>query len=223
MQKAYGYLRVSSKGQLRGDGPERQRDKIKQYCRANNMEIVDWFEESETGTKEERFQFARLMVDLEKNSREVRTVVIERLDRLARDVMVQEGMIRDFRKMDVQLISVDEGLELASSDPSRKLIRQMFGAIAEYDKDMLVLRLRAARLRKRLKAGKCEGAKAYGEDSPEEQHLIRRIRLLRRRRKGKHPGMTYKQIADLLNEEGIRTKKGKEWRAQSVYHAARFK
>jgi DNA invertase Pin-like site-specific DNA recombinase len=163
------------------------------------------------------------MVDLDKNGHEVQIVLIERLDRLARDIMTQEAIIRDLTKMGVQLISVDEGPDLASDDPTRELLRVFIGAVAQYEKRILVLKLRAARERKREREGKCEGAKAYGEDSPEEQAVIKRIRLLRRRRKGKHPGMTYKQIAELLNAEGIRTKKGRTWRAQSVYHVARHK
>lgn len=219
MQKAYCYLRVSGKGQLKGDGPERQKVKIKAYCKANRIEIVGWYSESETGTEQDRPQLARLMVDLENNGVGIQTVVIEKLDRLARDLMVQEAIVRDFNKKGVQLISADEGPDLASSDPTRKLIRQMFGAIAEYDKAMLVLKLRAARQRKRLRTGKkVEGAKAYGEDSPEERAVIKQIRMMRRTRRGGHRGLTYAKIAEELNAEGVPTKKGKKWTAQLVHH-----
>jgi DNA invertase Pin-like site-specific DNA recombinase len=47
-------------------------------------------------------------------------------------------------------------------DPSRKLMRQIFGAIAEYEKTMIVLKLRGARARARAGRGRCEGRKPFG-------------------------------------------------------------
>ena len=43
--EAFGYLRVSGKGQLNGDGFPRQRAAIEAYARANGFVIVKWFEE----------------------------------------------------------------------------------------------------------------------------------------------------------------------------------
>jgi DNA invertase Pin-like site-specific DNA recombinase len=218
MENAFGYLRVSSQGQLEGDGPERQRHKITSFCKANGIEVKGWYRESETGTKQDRPELARLMIDLEQNGHEVRMVVIERLDRLARDLMVQEAIIRDFKRMGVQLVSVDEGRDLAGDDPTRKLVRQVLGAIAEYEKTMLVLKLKAARDRKRRKTGKCEGRKRYGEESVEERRVIRRIKLMRRMRRGGYKGLTHQAIADKLNAEGLVTQQGKKWTAQLVHH-----
>lgn len=220
MPKAYVYLRVSSQGQLNGDGPKRQHEKINQYCKANGVEIAGFYQETETGTTQDRPELARLMIDLEQNGHDVRTVVIERLDRLARDLMVQEAIIRDLNRAGVQLVSVDEGPDLADNDATRKLVRQMLGAIAEYEKTMLVLKLKAARDRKRQRTGKCEGRKAYGEESEQEQKIIRRIKLMRRRRRGGHKGLSYQAIGDVLNEEGILTATGKQWTAQLVHHVA---
>lgn len=218
MRKAFCYFRVSSEGQLKGDGPKRQRDKVKRYCKANGIEIVRIYEEAITGTKHDRPELARMMVDLETNGHGINTVLIERLDRLARDLMVQEAIIKDLRKIGVKLISVDDGDDLAGSDPTRKLVRQVLGAIAEYEKEMLVLKLRAARERKRKRTGKCEGERAYGEDSLEERKVITRIRLLRRRKKDGMKGRTYQEIADLLNSEDVPTKRGKKWNPALVYH-----
>jgi DNA invertase Pin-like site-specific DNA recombinase len=218
LDKAYGYLRVSAEGQLEGDGPARQKEKITRYCNTNRIEVTGWYSDTETGTKQNRPELARLMVDLETNGHEVKTVVIERLDRLARDLMVQEAIIRDLGKKGVQLVSADEGQDLAGADPTRKLVRQVLGAIAEYEKTMLVLKLKAARERKRKRTGKCEGRKRYGEQSEEERKVICRIKLLRRRRRGGYSGMTYQAIAERLNGEGILTRQGKRWTAQLVHH-----
>jgi hypothetical protein len=52
--------------------------------------------------------------------------------------------------------------DLCSSDPTRILMPQILGAVAAYDKAMIVLKLRGARERKRAQRGRCEAAKPYG-------------------------------------------------------------
>ncbi len=76
-------------------------------------------------------------------------------------------IIRDFQKKGYDLISALEGNDLLSNDPTRKLIRQVFGAISQYEKSILISKLRVARDRKRLETGKCGGRNGY-KDSEEE-------------------------------------------------------
>src|SRR5579862_9270590 len=160
--KAYAYLRVSSAGQVDGDGFPRQRAAVEAYAKAHDMRIVRVFqEEGVSGTKdlENRPALQEMMLALLSNG--VRTVLIEKLDRLARDLMIQEAVVGDMRKRGIELISVLEP-DLCSDDPSRKLVRQIFGAIAEYEKAMIVLKLRGARQRIKARKGRCEGSKPFG-------------------------------------------------------------
>src|ERR1700676_888627 len=99
LKKAFGYLRVSSTGQIEGDGFPRQRADISRWAAANGVTIVRWFEERGISGKtelENRPALQELMVALASNG--VRTVCIEKLDRLARDLMVQETILAEFRK-----------------------------------------------------------------------------------------------------------------------------
>lgn len=183
------------------------------YAEANGITIAAIFrEEGVSGTLEHRPELARLLIDLEENGHGIKTVIIERMDRLARDLMVQEAIIADLQKHGFDLISVSEGADLLSEDPTRKLVRQVLGAISEYDKTMLVLKLRAARERKRVKNGKCEGRKSYSEAMPE---VIQEIRRLRRARKGMKR-RTYIQVAEELNVQGYKTMTGKAFNGQQV-------
>jgi DNA invertase Pin-like site-specific DNA recombinase len=59
------------------------------------------------------------------------------------------------------VISVEEP-DLLSDDPTRILMRQFMGAIAQYEKTMIVRKLRGARARVRQLKGRREGAKPYG-------------------------------------------------------------
>ena len=218
MEKVFGYMRVSSSGQTKGDGFPRQEQTMRDYARCHGLELVDIYREDISGTEENRPVLAELLVSLEQNHHGVRTVIIERLDRLARDLMVQEAIIRDFTRLGVNLISALEGPDLCANDPTRKLIRQVMGAIAEYDKSMLVAKLRASRERAKARSGKCEGRKGYS-DTESGRALVHRIRLLRRYpKRGQRP--TWQEIADRLNAECVKTMDGKEWTLYRVAQAA---
>lgn len=209
MTKAFAYLRVSGKAQVDGDGFPRQLEAVKKYASKHDLKIVQVYrEEGISGTKEleNRPALQDLLLALYSNG--VKTVIIERLDRLARDLMVQETIIADMRKKGIEIISVAEP-DLMVDDPSRKLMRQIFGAIAEYDKAMIVMKLRGARQRKKAQTGRCEGEKPYG-DRPGEQAVIERIVALR----GQGLGMD--KIADHLNDEGVKPRRGAKWYAMTV-------
>lgn len=207
--KAFAYLRVSGMGQVDGDGFARQSDAIDRYAGTSGLSIVQTFrEEGVSGTKdlEQRPALQELLLAIEDGG--VTVVLIERLDRLARDLMVQETILGDLRKRGITVISVTEP-DLCSDDPSRKLMRQIFGAIAEYDKAMVVLKLRGARQRMKAKTGRCEGAKAFGT-SEAHRPVIERILSLR------GAGMAVDTIAETLNSEGHKSKTGGRWYGSSV-------
>ncbi len=216
MQKAFGYLRVSGKGQIKGDGLIRQEKAIREYAKAKEIEIVRIYrEKGVSGTLANRPALAEMIIDLEENGHGIKTVIVEKLDRMARDLMIQESIIQDFRESSVKLISALEGQDLLDNDPTRKLVRQVLGAIAEYEKSMLVQKLRVARQRKKAKVGKCEGRKSYREAAPETVAYIKRLRRKPRGRRRK----TYKEIAEHLNIKGVRTLNGQLWNLQTVKNA----
>ncbi len=209
MKKAFAYLRVSGKGQVDGDGFQRQLLAIKRYAAANDIKITQVFrEEGVSGTKEmvNRPAFSGMMTALYSNG--TKLVLVEKLDRLARDLMIQESIIADLRKHGYGLVSVMEP-DLLEDDPSRKLMRQMMGAFAEYEKSMIVLKLRGARQRMRAKTGRCEGAKPYGMKAGESE-TENRIKTLRA------GGSSLQTIADQLNADGIPSRRGGQWHPTQV-------
>jgi DNA invertase Pin-like site-specific DNA recombinase len=205
MTKAFGYVRVSGDSQIDGDGFPRQVAAIKAYAKQHGVRIVKVFrEEGVTGTKDamDRPAWAEMMLALHSNG--VKTIIIERLDRLARELMVQEKTIADLQQDGFTLVSVQEP-DLMSSDPARIAFRQMMGVFAQYDKSQIVLKLKAARMRKRAKDGRCEGRKPFGHYEG-EQAAIERMKALQA------AGVTIRGIAAKLNAEGVPSRTGKAWR-----------
>jgi len=149
----------------------------------------------------DRPAWSELMTALHANG--VRVVLIERLDRLARDLMVQETIVADLRKNGFELVSAAEP-DLMANDPTRILVRHMMGAVAQYEKSQIVLKLRGARMRKRVKEGRCEGRKPYGYYEGEAEAL-ERLQSLRAE------GLGFDRIAARMNEEGIPTRTGRPW------------
>jgi DNA invertase Pin-like site-specific DNA recombinase len=209
MTEAFAYLRVSGRGQLDGDGFTRQALVIAEYARASGIAIAQTFEEQGvSGTKEldDRPALQLLLAALQ--SGRVKLIIIEKLDRLARDLMVQETILGDLMKQGFQLVSVCEP-DLCCADPSRVLVRQIFGAIAQYDRAMTVLKLRGARQRVKVKTGRCEGVKAFGSMQGEQVTLARMQEL---RGAGKSLGA----VATALNGEGFSTRMGGPWLGATV-------
>ena len=106
-----------------------------------------------------------------------------------------------------------------SSDPSRKIMRQIAGSFAEYEKARLVAKLRAARERRRAATGKCEGRKAWAEINPE---LVREAKRLRRRSPKGHQRSLREVAAELaklgfLNERRSQFSAARETRSRGLY------
>ena len=156
---------------------------------------------------ETRPGFAALLDRIEGNG--VRTVIVEDASRFARELVTQELGILALIKRGVRVLTANGDDLTDSSDPSRKMMRQIAGSFAEYEKARLVAKLKAARERKRLTTGKCEGRKSHAEINPE---MVRIAKGLRRRKRGN----SLRAIAAELAARGYVNANGREFSAASV-------
>jgi len=214
--EALSYLRVSSVGQLEGDGIDRQRRAVTAYAKSAGLQIIEEYRDdgvSGTCEWEDRPGLSSLLERLASNG--VRVVVVEQADRLARDLMVSELILSECRRLDVRVIDAS-GNDLASdTDPTRVLIRQVLAAVAQFDKCSLVRRMRAARDRIAKRTGRrCEGRKPYGAHPTEAIVLARARALLASHVAGVRPH--YATVARELNAEGLPTRTGVPWSAAMV-------
>lgn len=215
--KAFGYIRVSSQGQVDGDGFRRQEEEILTFCKANKIDLINVYrEEGVSGTTDEtdRPAFQEMISAILKNG--VRTVIVEGLDRLAREYRIQETLLVYLAAKGITLINARTGenvTEAISADPMKKALIQIQGVFAELEKNLLVKKLRVARRAKAEEVGKCEGRKSYQEAVPE---LVARIKALHRKpRSGKRKSL--QEMVDILNAEGSYTLDGKPWTRQNLH------
>jgi DNA invertase Pin-like site-specific DNA recombinase len=217
--QAVGYLRISGLGQVNGDGLERQAQAVARYARRAGLAIVETYRDAGvSGTKDlgDRPGLAALLDRIDSNG--VRVVLVERADRIARDLIVSETILGQLRTRGVKVFDC-EGVELtaADGDPTRRLIRQVLGAVSEFDRRVTVLKLRAARERVRAREGRCEGRKAFGS-RPAERSVLARIKALHRHGSPMRRGrLSCAKIAEILNAEGVPTRTGTRWQPGTVW------
>ena len=214
-KKVFGYVRVSDCEQLNGDGPARQETAIRNYAALNGLDVVQVFIDDITGRTEtlDRPQFKAMFEQI--GNGDVQTVVIEKLDRLSRDLLVAElAICKVFKAHDVELLSTMEP-DLMSNDPSRVFIRQVLSAVAQLDRSMIVHRLSVARKRIRESGVRCDGQKPFSS-SESGAEALKRILALRAE------GLGFDKIAQHLNAENVPTKRrNTKWHGSTVQSMTR--
>lgn len=176
---AIGYLRTSSAANVGADkdSDKRQRAAIEAFASRAGIEIIDWYYDaavSGADPVDTRPGFAAALERIASNG--VRTIVVETANRFARDLIVQETGFRMLRDQGVELIAADSPGSFVDDTPTAALIRQVLGAVAQFEKAALVAKLKGARDRKKRDTGKCEGRKAHGEVQPDVVAMAKRLR-----------------------------------------------
>jgi site-specific DNA recombinase len=171
MNKAATYLRVSTEGQLGPEkfGLESQREDITNYCRHNNIEIIQEFvEEGVSGSKEIRPALSELFIASKKE--EFQYVIVAKLDRIARDLMLQLFIEKELLKHDIQIISVAEPFR--ADDYTGKLMRSIIGAFAEFERGRITERLTSGKVQKAKTGGYSGGRPPLGYEAQNKQLVL---------------------------------------------------
>lgn len=211
-----GYLRVSTDRQAEeGLGLDVQENACRQWARVNKHRLaVVSREEGVSGAKELEHRPALGEVLRMVRAGDVGGILVYRLDRLARDLVLQESLLAEIRRMGGQVFTTSAAeagyLEDDPEDPSRRLIRQVLGAVNEYERSMISLRLRSGRRLKAEKGGYAFGSPPFGTQAkerelvrvPAEWTTVERIRELNA------SGSSLRQICQALEVEGRLTKRG---------------
>ena len=213
--KAFAYLRTSSAPNIGEDkdSQKRQLIAIEAYARRAGVEIVGtYYDEAVKGSDpiDIRPGFVAMLETIEGNG--VRTIIVETASRFARDLMVQEVAFAMLKGRGIDLIAADSPTSFIDDTPTARLIRQVLGAVSEFEKAMLVAKLKGARDRKRRSGARVEGRKPLSETRPEVVELVRQ--LSRARPKGGKRSL--REISAVLEAAGHVTSAGTPYTATAI-------
>jgi DNA invertase Pin-like site-specific DNA recombinase len=216
-QKAIAYLRTSS---LTNSGPDkdsakRQRAAIVAAAKREGLKVIAEFsDEGVSGADpvEARPGMTAALELIASNG--VTTIIVESASRFARDLMTQEIGFRRLTDLGITLIAADSPSSFLNDGPTSKLIRQVLGAVAEFDKASLVIKLRGARERKARETGKpCGGRKSLAELRPETVALAKKLAEYD---KVSGTRRSLREVAAALAEAGHLTKNGTRYAPSAV-------
>jgi DNA invertase Pin-like site-specific DNA recombinase len=142
----------------------------------------------------------------------VSVVLVENASRFARDLAVQLAGHQLLRGRGIELIPVDAPDHFTDPSPTAEMVRQILGAVSQFEKAQVVAKLRHARERKRGETGRCEGRK------PVPPEVIAQARRLARRNPRTASGAA--SVRSRLSWPGAATRgpSGKPYFAGSIKH-----
>jgi DNA invertase Pin-like site-specific DNA recombinase len=212
-KQAIGYMRTSSATNVGADkdSDKRQRAAIEGYAKAAGYVIVDWFYDKAVRGSDSIIERPGFAAMLRIAGNGVRSIIVESPDRFARDLAVQLAGHDHLRSLGVTLIAASAPDFFVEDTPTAVLVRQVLGAIAQFDKATTVAKLKAARDRKKAVTGKCGGRLNYAEIDPQMVALARYLRG----GKGWRP-YSLRAVAAELAAYGYTTPAGKPYSASAV-------
>jgi DNA invertase Pin-like site-specific DNA recombinase len=216
--KAVAYLRTSSAANVGEDkdSHRRQLAAISAFAKRAGflIELPPYLDAAVSGSDpiESRTGFATMLAFMADHP-DVRTILVETASRFARDLIVQLTGHDLLKQRGITLIPVDAPDYFTEETPTAVLIRQVLGAVSQFEKAMLVSKLRVARERKRAAGLKVEGRKSHAERNPGAVALARKLH-----RKNPHTSKrrSFRDIAALLAEAGHMAASGKPFGPSAV-------
>lgn len=131
------YARVST---LKDQSPEMQLNEMREFCRNREFDIVgEYVDLGVSGSKESRPELNRLMADSIR--RKFDAVLVWKLDRFARSLKHLVNALAEFESLKISFISLRDNLDLTT--PAGRLMFNVIGAMAEFERDLIRERVRA--------------------------------------------------------------------------------
>lgn len=221
-----GLTRVSTSGQVEnGGGLDTQQAAIEAFVKGRGDRLVTVLcDAGVSGTLEamnKRLALAEALQMLNRN--EADGIVVAKLDRLGRELAVQEIVMSQIRKFGCKLASCDVSeLDVIETDddPTRRMLRQILAVFADYERLMIISRTQAGKQRKKREGGWLGNRTTpYGYELDgmgglrEVAYEINAIAVARTMRAMK---ATYAVIGEYLVQSGVRLRRGTQFRPVTV-------
>ena len=216
------YARVSSERQEKEHTIGSQLEALRAYAAQNGMEIVEEFtDEGYSGARLDRPALDR-MRDLAER-REFGVLLTYCTDRLARKFVLQALILEELERFGVQTIFLEGG---AADDPLSKLMHQITGAVAEFERAKIIERNRRGKLYRArcgeivtgnvpfgyVRTPRRDGVAPHVEIQEDKAAVVRKIFDIYVKQ-----GLTVRQIAKQLTLDGTPAPSGgREWNWATV-------
>jgi DNA invertase Pin-like site-specific DNA recombinase len=157
---AVAYYRTSSATNVGEDKDslKRQQDAVHAYAQAHGLTVVhEFYDPAVSGADPvmSRPGFSDMLAYMLGNG--ARVVLVENASRFARDLLVQITGHDLLKGHGVELVPVDAPNHFTEKTPTATMVRSILGAVSQFEKEALVLKLRRARERIRATGRRCEG------------------------------------------------------------------
>jgi DNA invertase Pin-like site-specific DNA recombinase len=131
------YARVSTTD--KGQDPELQLSELREYCQRRDLLMIGEYVDRVSGSRESRPALDKLLAAAHR--RKFDAVLVWKIDRLGRSLKHLVNTLADLSTLGVAFISLRDNLDL--STPSGRLMFQLIGTMAEFERALIQERVRA--------------------------------------------------------------------------------
>lgn len=211
MKNAGIYVRVSTERQAQeGYSVAAQKVNLTKFANQNNFDIYDIYSDEGISGKniDGRPEVRRLIQDIQNGKIDV--VLIQKFDRLTRNITDTEDFIQLFQKYDVDVWSISDG-KVDISNSNGKFMTLLKGLFAQHEREQTCERIKIA-LKEKAEQGYtlCCGSPPYGYDREKGNKIIivnsKEAEVVRRIYQMYIDNFSFTEIARKLNIEGVPTK-----------------
>lgn len=190
------YLRVSTEGAKNGreQTTDSQRLEIENYLKAKGITEFQIYEDKGiSGRKRDRPQLNKMIADCKKG--DIKTVIVYKLDRLARSLADLLEIITLFQKLKVEFVSVKDFIDMSTA--SGRLLFMVLGAVAQFECDTIRERVLSG-----LANAKSKGIK-LGRPFKKGHSVVKKMKDEGKsvREIAEHTGLSVKTVYRSLNKE----------------------
>lgn len=164
------YARVSKR---KGQDPRMQIKELREYCRRREWTIAGEYVDHACGAKDSRPELDRLMQACRK--RLVDAVIVYRYDRFARSLRHLVNALSEFDSLGIHFLSLHEGVD--TSSPNGRLIFGIFASIAEFERELIIDRIKSGLELARARGKTLGRPKSVCRLSPEQITQLKRDHL----------------------------------------------
>lgn len=134
---------------------------LRDYCKRMEYNITDeYIDNGFSGKNTQRPQFERLLDDMRQGK--IKTIIVYKLDRIGRSLKHLLNLFEEFENKKIDFVSITQNID--TSTPTGKFFFTILGAVAEFERETIVERIRTG-LDRAKKEGKLLGRKKGAKDS----------------------------------------------------------